>query len=272
MTKVKHCLIRVSIVLLTAHAFGLRALAAAPTVIASDAATCGNETDSPPLSSSAGLPDSPGMVQASAASTSGSASQTPSQQAGPQLAPLNHLTILPGQAALPLSSGAKMGIAFRNIVNPGGFALNIASAGISHATDSRPHFGTDSAGFGERVGATVYRSSVKSLFSYGVFPVLFHDDPRYYTLGDAASLKKRLIYAGTRVVLTRKDSGARGINWPQLLAPIVSQGSANGFYPARDQDVSSTVTGILVSYATSAGVYAGKEFSSDIRRKLHLKQ
>ncbi len=174
--------------------------------------------------------------------------------------------------APPLPAGTKMSIALHSIVSPGGFALNVASAGISHATDSRPHFGTDSAGFGERVGSTVYRSSVKSLFGYGILPVVFHDDPRYYVLGDAVPFKKRLVYAGTRVLITRKDSGARGVNWPQLLAPVVSQGSANGFYPARDQDVTKTVTGILVSYATTAGTNAAKEFSADIRRKLHMKQ
>ncbi len=210
----------------------------------------------------AALPDSPGFL-------SGQAS-TPAAVA-PQIAIKRHLTIQAGETAQPLSSGDKFTMAFRNIISPSGFALNIASAGVSHATDSRPHFGTDSAGFGERVGSTVYRGDVKALFGYGVFPVLFHDDPRYYVLGETVPFKRRVIYAGSRVLVSRKDSGGHGINWPQLLAPVVSQGSANGFYPARDQDIGKTVTGILVSYATTAGTYEAREFSADIRRRLHFK-
>ncbi len=270
MSKLKIHLSGVSAFVLTATAFGHHACAVVLPLGATNSATDSAGFDPGLFSPTADLPDSPDYVRALNA-----ASAAPSQataQTGTSPAPRDHLTIHPGEVALPLSSGAKMGFAFRSIASPGGFALNVASAGISHATDSRPHFGTDSAGFGERVGSTVYRSSVKSLFGYGILPSLFHDDPRYYVLGAAAPFKKRLVYAGTRIVVTRKDSGARGVNWPQLLAPVVSQGSANGFYPARDQDITKTVTGILVSYATSAGVYAGKEFSAEIRRKLHLKQ
>lgn len=188
----------------------------------------------------------------------------------PPIAPKSQFTIKAGQTGQPLTVADKFRFATTTIVSPFGFVGSLASAGLSHVTDSRPHFGTDSAGFGERLGSTVYRSDVKAIFGYGVFPALFHDDPRFYVLGDAVPFKQRVLYAATRVVIARKDSGARGINYPRLLAPVISQGSANGFYPARDQDVSSTITGILTAYATSAGTDELKEFRADIFRILHL--
>lgn len=224
-----------------------------PTVAASDAPT---------------LPDSPGF-SASAAGEAAIPFYHPSTAVAP-IAPKSQFTIKAGQTGQPLHASDKFRFATTTIISPFGFVGSLASAGLSHATDSRPHFGTDSAGYGERLGATVYRSDVKAIFGYGVFPVLFHDDPRYYVLGDATPFKQRVLYAATRIVIARKDSGAHGINYPRLLAPVISQGSANGFYPSRDQDLTTTVTGILTSYAASAGTDELKEFRADILRLLHL--
>lgn len=224
----------------------------------------------PALTTSVGptLPDGPGY--STSLQVPGSIAQ-PAQVAAPVPIGKSKFIVKAGQVAPPLNAADKFAFATRNALSPLGFVGSLASAGISHATDSRPHFGTDSAGFGERLGATVYRSDVKAFFGFGVFPVLFHDDPRYYVLGDTAPFKQRALYAATRIAIARKDSGARGINYPRLLAPVISQGSANGFYPGRDQNVGNTITGILVSYATSAGGDELKEFREDILRRLHLR-
>ncbi len=223
------------------------------------------------IASNAGLPDSPGYAFSSSNPQSAETKPRPLPAGAPQIAPRSQFILKPGQAAQPLAVRDKFAFATRNALSPLEFFGSVASAGISHATDSRPHLGTDSAGFGERLGVTVYRGDVKSIFGFGVFPAIFHDDPRFYVLGDTVAFKQRVLYAATRVVIARKDSGARGINYPRLLAPIVSQGSVNGFYPSRDRDITNTVTGILLAYVTSAGSDELKEFREDILRRIHLK-
>lgn len=219
-----------------------------------------------PVEATVTLPDSPGY----SSSADGIPFYHPSGAVPSQIAPRWQFRIEAGQTAQPLTAGDKLRIGTRNSRDPGALVDALTSAGIDHLTDSRPHFGTDSAGYGERLGATVYRSDVKALFGYGLFPVLFHDDPRFYVLGDTVPLKQRLLYAATRILVARKDSGAHGVNYPRLLAPVISQGSANGFYPSRDQDAAKTITGILTSYGASAGADELKEFKDDLLRLLHL--
>lgn len=223
---------------------------------------------SAPVEESNVLPDSPGYSN----SVDGIPFYHPSDAVPPQIAPRSQFKIEAGQTAQTLTVGDKLRLGTRNATDVGSFVDALTSAGIDHLTDSRPHFGTDSAGYGERLGATVYRSDVKALFGNGIFPILFHDDPRYYVLGDAVPFKQRVLYAATRIVVARKDSGARGVNYPRLLAPVISQGSANGFYPSRDQDVGKTITGILTSYGASAGSDELKEFKDDLLRFLHLRR
>ena len=217
--------------------------------------------------SAAVLPDSPGF--------SSSADGIPflhsrATAAPPQIAPRSRFNIDAGQPAQPLSARDKLRLGTQHAREPGAFVDALTSAGIDHLTDSRPHFGTDSAGYGERLGATVYRSDVKALFGYGIFPALFRTDPRFYVLGDRVPFKQRALYAATRIVVARKDNGAHAINYSRLLAPVISQGSANGFYPSQDQDVGKTVTGILTSYGASAGADELKEFKDDLLRFFHL--
>lgn len=234
----------------------------------------------------ASLPDSPGAVVASSSAVDAGSSSTlsdslsqmgggASQQAPAALptdvAPKYSITIKAGQAAQPLSAADKLVMGFRKQVALGALASWTASAGFSHLLDNRPHYGTDSAGYGERLGAAALRDTSQSVFYYGVYSNLFRQDPRYYVLGPQHHFQHRAVYAASRVVITRKDKGGTAVNWSLLSGIASSAALANAYYPSRDQSVRRTATGILTSLALRAGTQELREFSGEIRHALHLK-
>ena len=73
--------------------------------------------------------------------------------------------------------------------------------------NSSPNYGDRCWAFGQRLGAAAARGVSEGVFSNSLFAPLFHEDPRYYIMGPGHSFFKRLVYAGTRSIITRTDSG-----------------------------------------------------------------
>lgn len=176
--------------------------------------------------------------------------------------------IPPGVVMQPLSVRDKFEMSVARQLTLGTFAGTVVSSGINHLADNRPHYGTDRAGFGERLGASALRSTSQSIFNYGLYSSIFHDDPRYYVLGPQFSVKKRAIYAATRVILTRKDDGSRAINYPFLAAVASSAALTNAYYPERDRSVGVTIGGVFTTIALNAGIMQLNEFGGDIRHRI----
>src|SRR5438552_16667252 len=83
----------------------------------------------------------------------------------------------------------------------------LAAAGWEQLTNGSPNYGTDAGAFGQRLGAAAIRGVSEGVFSNSLFAPLFHEDPRYYVMGAGHPFFKRLVYAGTRAIITRTDSG-----------------------------------------------------------------
>ena len=180
--------------------------------------------------------------------------------------------ILEGQTTTPLTGGQKVVYGFRDAFSLFSFVGFTVSAGYSHVTDSQPHYGTNSTAFGKREGAAALRSTVQSLSTDAVFAPLFRDDPRYYALGVGHSFIHRFLYAGTRVLVTRTDSGHNTVNAPLLLGYGVASGLNNLYYPDRDTGLKPTLTGYAGSLGGAALGMEVNEFIDDALRIVHLRR
>jgi hypothetical protein len=222
------------------------------------------------------LPDSPGYTRTLAPSSSAtSLMDEPEQTVGPstsQIAKKYARTIQPGQAAQPWGAKEKFIAAFQKQASVGGVFSAAFTAGWGQLRDDRPHYGTDSGAYGERVGAAYIRQSTQSFMTIGVISTLLHEDPRYYVLGPTHSFKDRVVYAATRVVVTRKDDGSSVPNVPLWVGAFSSQAIANAFYPDQDRSWKHTATGTLGSLAGRVATQQLKEFGGDIRNKLRRKK
>src|SRR5207244_9312306 len=117
------------------------------------------------------------------------------------------VVIRPGEVAPPWTVRDKVVGGLANSVSLFAAAGWLASAGWEQLLNSSPNYGTDSGAFGQRLGAAAIRGTSEGIFTNSLFAPLFHEDPRYYVMGSGHPFLKRVVYAGTRAIITRTDSG-----------------------------------------------------------------
>ncbi|QEE28488.1 hypothetical protein FTW19_11045 [Terriglobus albidus] len=222
------------------------------------------------------LPDSPGFVRSAALKVPAENESTLDAADGAPVVKTNvaekHARIIqPGQQAQPLTPGDKLIFSIHNQTRPMSPVNWVVSAGLSHLRDGRPHYGTDSGAFGERLGAAALKQGTQSILVFGVFASLFHEDPRYYRQGNSHPFMKRAVYAASRIVITRTDSGQPSINWARICGMAGSAAMTNLYYPERDTGLNPTLRSYGDSFVTGAATNELREFMADaiamIRRK-----
>lgn len=202
----------------------------------------------------ASMPDAPSAVL-----------QAPAGSAAPLYPAASKLKrIVPAdRTALPLSAGDKFALSFAGQVSLTGLGSVFLSAGWGQLTGGAPHYGSDRGAFGERLGAAEIKQASDAFFSYGLYASLFHDDPRYYVQGRKMKFSKRVVYAATRVIITRKDDGGSTVNIPRLAGIASATALTNAYYPEQDRTAGRNLSSFGTSIATTAGVNELNEFLSD---------
>lgn len=181
-------------------------------------------------------------------------------------------TILANQTAQPFSGHDKVVFAFRNSVSAYTFLSVVVSATYSQGIDSAPHYGQGWAPYGQRIGAAAARNTIQTLAADAVFAPLFHDDPRYYELGPQHKLLNRAVYAATRVVITRGDTGSQRVNVPLLAGYAVAAAANNAYYPDRDRGGKDTATSYFSSLGGAVVGLEINEFLGDVLRITRLQR
>jgi hypothetical protein len=221
------------------------------------------------------LPNAPSAVAnpASPAIPGDSAEGVEPVRTQPKRVELTHRVIRSGIIVPPLSPSEKLRLSIRSATSFTAFGSALFGAGIRHLTDSRPHYGTDKAGFGERLGAGSLKQASEQVLSYGVYASLFHEDPHYYVLGRTRNcgIKERAIYSATRVFVTRTDAGGTSVNWAKMAGVASSSALTLTYYPDRDRDVTTTLSGIGVSLGMSMVSNEMHEFIGDVITKIRHK-
>ena len=136
----------------------------------------------------------------------------------------------------------------RDVVSPISLAGDIFSAGYSHVTNGQPNYGTNGEALGKRVGATFARDSAETFLAESVMPVILHEDPRYYVEGPQYNFFHRTLYAITRPIITRTDSGHATLNGALLIGYAGACGLDYAYYPQINtnfKDTASTFGGSI---------------------------
>ncbi|GAA3753377.1 hypothetical protein GCM10022270_10080 [Terriglobus aquaticus] len=222
-----------------------------------------------PSEALSGLPDAPSATLDGAAEGQSASPHLPAPNQ--PIAPKYTIIILPGQGAVPLSAGSKVAFAFRQEVSPFTMLSRVLSATWSQAIDSQPHYGQGWGPYGQRVGASFARGAVQDLATMAVFDPIFRDDPRYYVLGRQHKLINRAVYAATRVLITRTDSGHNTLNAPLLLGYAAAAGANMAYYPQRDRNFGDAATGYAGSLGGSVLGFEVNEFLDDALRLVHFR-
>jgi hypothetical protein len=161
--------------------------------------------------------------------------------------------------APPLSPKQKYIIATRAIFDPVSLTLTGVVAGIQQAQNTYPTYGQGVEGYAKRFGAEFATGSINDLLGGAVFPVLFHQDPRYFYKG-TGTVKSRLWYAIYESVLCRGDNGKQQFNYSGILGSLTAGAISNSYYPPSDRGVSLTLYGTFIGVGETAAANIIQEF------------
>ena len=182
----------------------------------------------------------------------------------------NHLTIETGAKIEPLTWKGKFKITAEGAFDPYEFVIVGLVAGIHQAENSDAPFGQGMQGYAKRYGAGFADQAIGNMMTGAVFPSLLRTDPRYYRMGEG-TIRQRLRYSLTRILITRTDSGHRAFNLSELGGSASGAAISNLYYPAQDRTVSNNLTTWATQIAIDCFGNELKEFWPDIHRKLSKK-
>jgi len=204
------------------------------------------------------------------AESAGAPARTPRFAPKP-LAPIYNKYIEPSQRAQPLTGvGRKFLFGADQIVSPYFFVAVVGSATYEQATNGSPNYGTNGGAYGQRLGAAAIRDASQSIFTDGLMPAVFHQDPRYYVRGKSHNAFARGTYAVSRVFITKTDDGANAPNYSLFAGHAATSILQNAYYPDVNHGVEETAKGFASSFAGAALSNTVREFFPDLLHLVHL--
>ena len=182
------------------------------------------------------------------------------------------MVVHPGEIADPMTTQDKVVGGLKDSISVFSALGWFISAGYAQLTNSSPNYGDDSTAFGKRLGAAVARGSSETIFSESLFAPLFHEDPRYYVMGPGHHGFKRLLYAGTRCIIGRTDSGHRTPNFAVIAGNAAGAALTVTYYPGINTTGKEVASTFGSSLGGSALANVVDEFIIDALIDLHIKR
>jgi hypothetical protein len=214
------------------------------------------------------LPDAP-QAQQPAQSFKPGARQMPVAPLPPQRKYAQ--TIEPGRQAQELSGADKIILSFTEVARPITLLPALYSASYEQLFNTDPKYGHDAGAFGEKFGASMLRSASVRVFSDGLLAAAFHQDPRYYRIGQGNIFHRGLLSA-RQALIRRGDNGNDQFNYSGIGGRAAAAALVVTYYP--EPSVTARVAGLTFasSIATDAGGNLVLEFLPNIIRKFPIMQ
>lgn len=176
----------------------------------------------------------------------------------------NNRTVEHQKKFTPINASTKFKLSAEDTFDPYGFVSAAANAGAEQAARDHEQYGQGLGGFGKRYGADFADEATSELLGGGVYPALFHQDPRYFRMG-RGGIWKRSLYALSRSVWTRDDIGELEFNGSSVLGDYSGAAISNLYYPASDRTFGQTVQRGSVLLLEDSAFNLLKEFWPDVR-------
>ena len=206
--------------------------------------------------------------------------QTPTQQTDQnQKSELKHSIEVLGKRSIffpelaherkPLTSKQKFQLAVDETIAPSRFLGSAFTAGIGQARDSLHDYGQGWEGYGKRYGSSVASNASNHVFGAALLAALTHVDPRSF-VKLFGSPKNRILYAMSRVVITRTDEGAPTFNWSNVMGGLMAESLAVSYLPDSERTAGKTFSrfGIRMGFAALDNVV--KEYWPTIFKSLRI--
>jgi len=180
----------------------------------------------------------------------------------------NYRTVEDSRPFSPITAKQKFTIAAKDSFDYPVYFISGAFAALYQLDDQNPSFGQGLKGYGKRYGAAYGDQAIGNILAEGIFPTLFHEDPRYFRRGTGGKWS-RTSYALTRVIVNRTDRGTWSFNYAEWVGNGTAAAISNFYYPADTRNFHDNVEKVTVAVATDAFSNVLKEFWPDWKKKLH---
>ena len=167
----------------------------------------------------------------------------------------------------PLSPKDKFVLAGKNTFDYSSFFIAAIQAGFAMKSDSYPEFHQGVVGYGRYYWHTLADTADENFMVGGLFPVVFHQDPRFYTLGHG-SFGHRALYAASRILISRSDAGNPMPNFSEVIGAGAAAGVSSLYYPTHYRTWTKVGQKWLTSSLIDSANYTFKEFWPSINHKL----
>ncbi len=158
-------------------------------------------------------------------------------------------------------------ISLREDMRPTTLLPAFYSTGYEQLRGTDPKYGSDSGAGAAKFGAAMLRSGSARIFADGLFTILFHQDPRYYRVGDGSFVHRSLLSA-EQAVVRRGDNGSNQVNFSGFAGRGAAAALTLAYYPPVSQTTRVVLSTFGTSIATDAGGNLVLEFFPDIARKI----
>ena len=173
----------------------------------------------------------------------------------------------------PLTPREKFRQWARGAYDPAGLALSAAEAALEHSPeDGFCGYGHHWDAYAKCFGAAELDSNISGFFGDFLFPVIMHHDPRYFGLGPgSAGTVPRFLYAVSRVVVRRTDSGGTAPNYSAFSGTVIAAAASNLYYPRQYRGFDHSLSRVGWDLANTVLYNVAAEFWPDVKRKVHRK-
>lgn len=171
----------------------------------------------------------------------------------------------PEAASQTLTKHQKLQHWLRRSYSPYTFGGVVFDATWAQMWGDWPQYGGGMQGWGKRFGATLADTETRTFFGQFLFPVIFHQDPRYFP-SHKQGLIPRAWYAGTRVLVTRRDGDGNTFNTSEFAAVLATAAVQNAYYPERDKGFTETMSRFVGGVGSDVTSNLLREFWPDIKK------
>ena len=169
-----------------------------------------------------------------------------------------------------ITAKQKTAIAFKDSFDWPVFPTAGAFAALYQIENQNPSFGQGMKGYSQRLATAYGDQMIGNMMTEGFVPGIFHQDPRYFRLGEGSKLH-RTLYALWQIESARMDSGRRTFNFSEWGGNAVAVAISNAYYPDT-RDWRDNLVRLFVACGTDAFSNVLKEFWPDVKRKFHKRR
>jgi hypothetical protein len=166
-----------------------------------------------------------------------------------------------------ITAKEKISISIKDSIDIPVYPTAALFAALYQIENSNPSFGQGMAGYAKRFGTAYGDQVIGNVMTEGLFPAVFHEDPRYFRLGEGTKWH-RALYAVSQIFVTKMDSGRKSFNLEEWGGNSTAVAISNLYYPDT-RDAKDNAEKLMIQCATDAFSNVLKEFWPDVKRKLH---